>query len=84
VGDGNLHVNFMSHQEKDPDVDKAVEELFQVTVRLDGSISGEHGIGITKAPYLAYELGEKERQLLLDIKNLFDPSWILNPDKIVV
>jgi glycolate oxidase len=84
AGDGNIHVNFMSHKEKDPDVEKAVDELFQAVVALEGSISGEHGIGITKAPYLAYEMNEKERSLLVDIKKVFDPAGILNPDKIVV
>ncbi len=83
AGDGNLHVNFMSHNERDPQVEKAVEELFRETVALEGSISGEHGIGITKAPYLSYEMGEREQQLLLDIKRVFDPHNILNPGKIV-
>ena len=84
AGDGNIHVNFMSHKEFDPDVEKAVEELFQVVVKMNGSISGEHGIGITKAPYLSYEMGVKERSLLVDIKKLFDPANILNPGKIVI
>jgi len=83
VGDGNIHVNFMSHKEHDPDVERAVSELFRATVARGGSISGEHGIGITKAPYLAYEMGARERLLLTQIKKIFDPSNILNPDKIV-
>ncbi len=53
AGDGNFHVNFMSDKEEDPDVKAAVEDLFRATVAKGGSISGEHGIGITKAPYLA-------------------------------
>ncbi|MBD3266160.1 FAD-binding protein [bacterium] len=84
AGDGNIHVNFMSHKEKDPDVEQAVDELFQAVVRLGGSISGEHGIGITKQPFLAYELGEKERSMIADLKHMFDPAHILNPDKIVL
>lgn len=84
AGDGNLHVNFMSHDEHDPQVEQAVSELFQKAVALEGSISGEHGIGITKAPYIALELGEQERRLLVEIKRVFDPNNILNPGKIVV
>ncbi|MBN2328132.1 MAG: FAD-binding protein [Candidatus Omnitrophica bacterium] len=83
AGDGNLHVNFMSHDEQDPKVEQAVDELFQRTVSLNGSISGEHGVGISKAPYLSYEMGKREQQLLLDIKRVFDPHNILNPGKIV-
>lgn len=84
AGDGNLHVNFMSHDERDPQVEKAVGELFRETVALEGSISGEHGIGVTKAPYLSLEMGQREQQLLLDVKRVFDPHNILNPGKIVV
>ncbi len=84
AGDGNFHVNFMSHKEKDPDVEAALDELFRATVAHDGSISGEHGIGIMKAPYLSYEMGEREIKLLVQIKDLFDPAGILNPSKIVM
>lgn len=83
AGDGNIHVNFMSHDQKDPAVESAVKELFEAVVEMQGSISGEHGIGITKAPYLSLELGESERKLLSDIKQLFDPHHILNPGKII-
>ncbi len=83
AGDGNIHVNFMSNNEKDEDVDNAVRELFETVVKMEGSISGEHGIGITKAPYLALELGETERHLIKQTKALFDPNGILNPDKII-
>ncbi|MFB3786511.1 MAG: FAD-binding oxidoreductase [bacterium] len=81
AGDGNIHVNFMTHDEEDPQVDQAVADLFERTVALGGSISGEHGIGITKAPFLGLEMGKRERQLLADIKKLFDPKNILNPGK---
>ncbi len=83
AGDGNIHFNFMSNQEHDPDVERATEELFQRAIERSGSISGEHGIGITKAPYLGYEMGERERELLRQIKQTFDPHQILNPGKIV-
>jgi len=81
AGDGNIHVNFMTREEEDPQVDQSVAELFERTVALGGSISGEHGIGITKAPFLGLEMGKRERRLLADIKKLFDPKNILNPGK---
>lgn len=81
AGDGNVHVNFMSHEENDPNVEKAVEELFQKTVARGGSISGEHGIGIMKAPYLSLEVGQEEQRLYREIKKVFDPNNILNPGK---
>jgi glycolate oxidase len=51
-------------------------------VRLEGSISGEHGIGFTKAPYLALELSAAEIALMKRVKVAFDPNGILNPGKI--
>jgi glycolate oxidase len=61
-----------------------VEELFDYTVALGGTISGEHGIGITKAPYMPKEVGSDEIELMKKIKRLFDPKGILNPGKIFV
>lgn len=83
AGDGNIHVNFMAQQEHDPAVERAVEELFKRVVERGGTISGEHGIGITKAPYLGIEVGETERSLMRKIKTVFDPHNVLNPGKII-
>ncbi len=60
----------------------AVEALFDFTLELGGTISGEHGVGITKAPYLSKEIGSVELDLMKRIKDLFDPRGILNPGKI--
>jgi glycolate oxidase len=61
---------------------EVVEDLFDYTVELGGTISGEHGIGITKAPYMPKEIGRDEIELMKRIKRLFDPKGILNPGKI--
>lgn len=82
AGDGNIHVNYMSHREQDESAENAVGDLFAAVVRRQGSISGEHGIGITKAPYLNLELGPVEQRVMMDIKQRFDPNHILNPHKI--
>jgi len=55
--------------------------VFRLTLSLGGTISGEHGTGITKGPYVSWQLGEEERRLMAGIKQVFDPSGILNPGK---
>jgi glycolate oxidase len=83
AGDGNLHVNFLWN---DPDekarVDAAIKALFQRVVDLHGTLSGEHGIGILKAPYLPMEQSPALIALQEKIKDVFDPKHILNPGKI--
>ena len=85
AGDGNMHVNVMydgaveGEKEK---AEKAVTAVFQKVVDLGGTLSGEHGVGITKAPYLRMELNEVEILLMKKIKRAFDPNDILNPGKI--
>jgi len=85
AGDGNIHFNIMLDKKNKDDLKKAqiaVESLFEFTVELGGTISGEHGIGTAKAPFMSKELGQNELDLMKRIKNLFDPNGILNPGKI--
>lgn len=85
AGDGNIHTNLMINQDNPDEVNRAqqaVKEIFQATLELGGTISGEHGIGITKAPYLEMEIGKINRALMEQIKCLFDPRNILNPGKL--
>ena len=85
AGDGNIHFNIMldkSDQTALEKANRAVEALFDTTLALGGTISGEHGVGITKAPYLRKELGEAELALMRRIKEAFDPLGLLNPGKI--
>lgn len=85
AGDGNLHVNVMYDSAREGEqkkAEQAVKELFQTVVDLGGTLSGEHGVGITKAPYLSMELTEAEIAVMKRIKRAFDPSDILNPGKI--
>jgi glycolate oxidase len=85
AGDGNIHVNIMVSPEDADEVARArqaVSELFEGVVALEGSISGEHGIGFAKAPYIGLELSPDVIALSKRVKAAFDPHGILNPGKI--
>jgi glycolate oxidase len=83
AGDGNIHVNIMvKHSDAMPRAREAERALFEGVVALEGSISGEHGIGFTKAAYLHLELSAVEIALMKRVKAAFDPRGILNPGKI--
>ena len=84
-GDGNIHVNVMVKDKNDPkqmeDGHKAIEEIFQLVVDMGGTLSGEHGIGTAKAPYMSIAFTDAEMNLMKNIKKAFDPNNILNPYK---
>lgn len=85
AGDGNIHVNIMVDKDNPLEDEKSREakrRLFDHVMTLGGTLSGEHGIGITKAPFLSLELDETSLAIMEKIKTLFDPSNILNPGKI--
>ncbi len=83
AGDGNLHVNFLWNDAEDrPRVDAAIRGLFEAVLSMDGTLSGEHGIGVLKAPYLPMEQSPELIALQRRIKEVFDPKHILNPGKI--
>jgi glycolate oxidase len=83
AGDGNLHVNFLWDDDSErPKVEKSIERLFRDVVSLGGTLSGEHGIGLTKAPYLPLEQSNDLITLQKDLKRTFDPEGLLNPGKI--
>ncbi|QOR62216.1 FAD-binding oxidoreductase [Sulfurovum sp. ST-21] len=84
AGDGNIHVNVMvdgSDEKQLEEGHKAIEEIFELVVEMGGTLSGEHGIGTSKAPFMHIAFNDAELQLFKDIKNAFDPNGILNPGK---
>lgn len=83
AGDGNLHVNVLwDDPSQRPAVDAAVEDLFRATLALRGTLTGEHGIGVTKLPYLPWEQSASLISLQRRVKDAFDPAGLLNPGKI--
>jgi len=82
AGDGNIHTNIMIDDRELPKAEAAVREIFDATLRLGGSITGEHGIGLTKANYLPLEVGKDALQAMKRIKDALDPKGVLNPGKI--
>ncbi|MFA4985899.1 MAG: FAD-linked oxidase C-terminal domain-containing protein [Candidatus Brocadiia bacterium] len=85
AGDGNLHVNFLLSDDSPELSEKseaAIKELFEQTIGLSGTLSGEHGIGVTKQPYIQLEILPVEMALMWKIKQCFDPDGILNPGKV--
>jgi len=83
AGDGNLHVNFLWNDEDAvPRVEKGLEQLFRAVVELRGTLTGEHGIGLSKQPFLALEQSDVVIDLQRRLKTAFDPEGLLNPGKI--
>lgn len=84
AGDGNIHVNIMIDSKEDGQTEKAekaIEEVFKEALDLGGTMSGEHGVGIMKAPYIPLELADTAIDYMKTIKRALDPKNILNPGK---
>ncbi len=85
AGDGNLHVNIIKEEMSDEDwnnqVPKGIREIFELCVKLGGTISGEHGIGLVQKDYMDVPFSKVQLDLQKGIKTLFDPNHILNPGK---
>lgn len=83
AGDGNLHVNFLWNDDDEKTrVDQAIAGLFHETIALGGTLSGEHGIGLLKSPFLPLEQSEVQIALQKRLKAAFDPRDVMNPGKI--
>jgi glycolate oxidase len=85
AGDGNLHVNIikgnLNDKQWNEDLPKAIRKIFQLTVDLGGTISGEHGIGYVQKNYMDIPFNKVELELMKSIKKTFDPKNIMNPNK---
>lgn len=88
AGDGNLHINIikgsMSDEAWEKDLSSGIRELFELTISLGGTISGEHGIGLVQKEYMDIAFSKTNINLQKGIKKLFDPKGILNPKKVFI
>lgn len=85
AGDGNIHVNVMINKEipgQEERAEGALKEIFQAALDLNGTMSGEHGVGLAKQPYIEMELTPVQIRTMQSIKLALDPNNILNPGKI--
>ncbi|QEE51417.1 FAD-binding protein [Flavobacterium alkalisoli] len=87
AGDGNLHVNIikgdMTDENWKTEVPKGIREIFELTVSLKGTLSGEHGIGYVQKNYMDIAFNDTQLQLMKSIKKIFDPNNVLNPGKVL-
>lgn len=88
LGDGNIHINLLKPNQMDSDDFREVcrvisKSIFDLVKSFGGSISAEHGIGLTKKPYLNYSRNEVELDYMRGVKRLFDPNNIMNPGKLI-
>ncbi|WP_319762925.1 FAD-linked oxidase C-terminal domain-containing protein [Maridesulfovibrio sp.] len=86
LGDGNIHVSTMYDKSASGSKEKALkakQQIFNLTLELGGTLSGEHGIGLTKAEYINQQLDKNQQRVMNGIKKTFDPFQIMNPGKVV-
>ena len=85
LGDGNLHPTFLTDERNADEmhrVELALEEIVTETLRLGGTVTGEHGVGLAKKAFVKRQLGEGSYELMRSIKKALDPQGLLNPGKI--
>ena len=85
MGDGNLHPTFLTDERNTDEmhrIEEAFEDIFKEAIRLGGTITGEHGIGIAKKKFLPGFAGQTQMRILKELRNLLDPKGTLNPGKI--
>jgi FAD/FMN-containing dehydrogenase len=84
LGDGNIHTNIMydkSRQSQRQAVGRASRRILRFVLELEGSLSGEHGIGRNRRAFVHEQIGREQQSLMRRVKHVFDPNAILNPDK---
>ncbi|KAI0468476.1 hypothetical protein F4859DRAFT_205235 [Xylaria cf. heliscus] len=83
VGDGNFHIILLSNDQQRHDAEVLVHRMVKRAVELEGTVTGEHGVGLVKRDYLPHELGETTVDLMRKIKQALDPQCLLNCDKVI-
>ncbi len=84
MGDGNLHPTFLTDERNAEEmhrVEQAFQEIFTEAIRLGGTITGEHGIGVSKKSFLPRFAGDAQMRVMRELRRALDPRGILNPGK---
>lgn len=81
AGNGNIHVNLLTNQDDTKTIEACLHDVFRLVLSLEGTISGEHGVGIEKRDYVGWEVAAETLEQMRAVKRLFDPNGILNPGK---
>jgi len=84
-GDGNVHPTVLTDETDDEEMERvhrAFSDIFDKTIELEGTITGEHGVGLAKKPYLHRQFADASYGLLVQVKRALDPQGLLNPGKI--
>ena len=84
AGNGNIHVNLLGNPDDPAELarmHRCLDAVFDLVLKLEGTISGEHGVGMAKRPFVGREIDAITLELMRQIKRLFDPAGILNPGK---
>ncbi len=85
MGDGNLHPTFLTDERNEDEmhrVHQALDAIFQKTIAVGGTITGEHGVGLAKKGWLRQQMGDRGFMLMREVKQALDPNGLLNPGKI--
>jgi glycolate oxidase len=85
MGDGNLHPTFLTDERNQDEmhrVHRALDAIVKKTLELGGTITGEHGVGLAKKPWLRQQMGDASFALMKQVKQTLDPDRLLNPGKI--
>jgi glycolate oxidase len=84
MGDGNLHPTFLTDERNKDEmhkVEEAFKEIFDEAIRLGGTITGEHGVGLAKKSFLPKFAGDAQMRVMRELRRVLDPNGILNPGK---
>ena len=85
MGDGNLHPTFLTDERNEDEMHRvhlALDAIVQKTLQLGGTITGEHGVGVAKKPWVKQQMGDASHELMRQIKQTLGPTSLLNPGKI--
>jgi D-lactate dehydrogenase len=85
AGNGNIHVNLLVNPDDPEEMHRAeacLDSIFSLVLSLDGTLSGEHGVGIAKRPYVDREIDQTTMAVMKKVKTIFDSNDILNPGKL--